>query len=330
MGDRLTDAEIETPARSGILVGACGFSYDEWEGFVFPPGLPKTERLTRYAEHFRLVELDSTYYGTPRADRVARWADQTPEEFVFTAKVPKQVTQQARLQGPLALGELERFLTTMRLLGPRLGPLVFQMSPGFRYPRDFKALHTALEALPSLGGDGLRFAIEFRHPSWLERDEPAGLLRSHRVAWVWNDWLPTEAYLAPMPRAIDDPRAQPVTADDFAYVRLIGNHAECIDYRSITVDRLDDLVRWAELALEFRRGREARGVYILLNNHYSGSSPATIRELERRLGLDVEPFGSPDLGHDLASSINAAHPGDAVGPAHQAPLPSGQARLPGF
>jgi uncharacterized protein YecE (DUF72 family) len=308
--------ETPEPVRSGIFVGACGFSYDEWEGLVFPAGLPKGERLTRYAELFRLVELDSTYYGTPRADRVARWAEQTPEGFVFTAKVPKQATQQARLQGPVALAELERFLQTMRLLGPRLGPLVFQMSPGFRFPRDFKALREALAALPALGGEGLRFAMEFRHPSWLEHEEPAALLREHQVAWVWNDWLPTDAYLAPMPRAIDERRAQPVTADDFGYIRLIGNHDECIDYRTISVDRMADLVRWAELALEFRRGREARGIYVLLNNHYSGSSPSTIRELERLLGLEVEPFGSaPDLGDAAAAAPVAG---------------GGQARLPGF
>jgi uncharacterized protein YecE (DUF72 family) len=88
------------------------------------------------------------------------------------------------------------------------------------------------------------------------------------------------------------------TADDFAYLRLIGNHSECIDYRTITVDRLADLVKWAELALAFRRGREDRGIYILLNNHYSGSSPATIRELERVMGLPVVAFGPRSDGDD--------------------------------
>ena len=196
--------EPATPAakRSGVFLGACGFSYDEWEGVVFPAGLPKNARLSSYARQFRLVELDSTYYGTPRPEAVKRWAEQTPEGFVFTAKVPKQVTQEAKLVGLSAQAELSRFIATMKLLGPRLGPLVFQMSPGFRYPRDFKGLRETLEALPALGGERVRFAIEFRHPSWLSKEEPAALLREHGVAWVWNDWLPTEKYLAPMPRAM--------------------------------------------------------------------------------------------------------------------------------
>src|SRR5687767_12312729 len=106
--------------RGGVFIGACGFSYDEWGGVVFPAGLPKNARLSSYARQFRLVELDSTYYGTPRPEAVKRWADQTPEGFVFTAKVPKQVTQEAKLVGPSAQAELSRFIATMKLLGPRL------------------------------------------------------------------------------------------------------------------------------------------------------------------------------------------------------------------
>ena len=304
---------LSPPAGAGIFLGAMGFSYDEWTGMVYPPGMPKTRRLASYAAQFRLLELDSTYYGTPSPQSVARWADQTPESFTFTAKVPRQITQEARLAGPLAHGETERFIAIMRLLGPRLGPIVFQMSPGFRFPRDFKALKELLEALPSLGGEGLRFAVEFRHPTWLEHKEPEALLREHSIAWVWNDWEPTEKYLEPMPRAIDEPAALRVTSEDFAYLRLTGNHDECIDYRTLSRDRKPDLVRWAELTLEFRRGREARGVYVLLNNHYAGSSPLTIRELERVLDLPVVPFGGP------------------VDPASSPEDPGGQqARLPGF
>ena len=289
--------------RSGVFIGACGFSYDEWDGFVFPAGLPKNARLSSYARQFRLVELDSTYYGTPRVEAVRRWAEQTPENFVFTAKVPKQITQEAKLAGSAAQAEMARFIATMKLLGPRLGPLLFQMSPGFRYPRDFKALQEMLEALPALGSEGVQFAIEFRHPSWLSKEDPAALLRKHHVAWAWNDWLPSEQYLAPVPRAIDEPRAKVETSENFGYVRLIGSNAEPIDYRTITVNRLADLVKWAELALEFRRGREDRGIYILLNNHYSGSSPTTIRELERVMGLPIVAFGQG--GEDVSSAAFA-------------------------
>ena len=299
----------------GILVGTQGFSYDGWEGLVYPPGV-KGDRLPYYARWFGLVELDSTYYGTPRPQQVARWADQAPEGFVFTAKVPRGVTQEARLAGDGAWRELAHFLDVMRLLGDHLGPIVFQMSPGFRYPRDFPALRDVLRALPGLGGAGVRFAVELRHPSWLERDEPAALLREHGVAWVWNDWQPTEPYLLAMPRAIDDPRAQVLTVDDFAYLRLTGNHAECIDYRTISVDRVADLERWADLVLAWRRGREDRDVYVLLNNHYAGSSPQTVRELQRLLGVEAVTTGDDPL--------------PSAGPTTRPTASQGRVRLPGL
>jgi uncharacterized protein YecE (DUF72 family) len=278
---------IETDAtrRGRILVGTQGWSYDQWEGLVYPPGTPKTERLTHYARRFPLVEIDSTYYATPRAHLVAKWATQTPDGFTFTAKVPKQITQEAKLAGDGAFQQLAIFLETMRLLGPKLGPLCFQMSPGFRYPRDYDALETMLQHLPELGGEGLQFAIEFRHPSWLA-PQPGALLREYQVAWVWADWEPTEQYLAPMPGPVEDQRARRISAD-FLYMRLVGNHDAPIDYRTISIDRQSDLERMAELALEFRRRRKDGGIYVLLNNHYTGCSARTVGELQRLLGLPV-------------------------------------------
>ncbi len=91
---------------------------------------------------------------------------------------------------------------------------------------------------------------------------------------MWNDWEPTEPYLAPMPRAIDDDGAGKVTADDFAYLRLTGNHDADIDYRTATIDRGADLARWAKRVLRFRRERDGRGVYVLLNWNCIGSADA--------------------------------------------------------
>jgi uncharacterized protein YecE (DUF72 family) len=150
-GPEAPDARRRPVAGAGaLLVGTQGWSYDQWDGLVYPAGLPKGGRLARYSRLFPLVEIDSTYYATPRAVLVQRWAEQTPPGFVFTAKVPKQVTQEARLQGDEALRQLAVFLETMRLLGDRLGPLVFQMSPGFRAPRDVDALAAMLRRLPEL------------------------------------------------------------------------------------------------------------------------------------------------------------------------------------
>jgi len=280
-------------AREGrILLGTQSFSYDAWDGLVYPVGLARTKRIGYYARLFPVVELDNTYYAVPNPKLLAGWAAQAPDGFLFSAKVPKAITQEAKLSGEAVPYALAAFLDVMATLGEHLGPIVFQMSPGFVYPRDFPALEELLPRLPELGGEGMQFAIEFRHPSWIGAAPAEQLLRACGVTWIWNDWEPTEKYLQTMPRGIDDPEALTVTNERFAYVRLVGHHAAEIDQRTITIDRGEDLARWADKVMAFRR-RTNGDVYVLLNNHYAGFSAGALRELQRILGLPVVSFETP-------------------------------------
>ncbi|NBQ62814.1 MAG: DUF72 domain-containing protein, partial [Proteobacteria bacterium] len=242
-----------------------------------------------------LVEIDRTFYGPPRASEVDRWISQTPDTFRFTAKVPRQITHDARLQGPDALRQLEDFLKTITRLGDRLGAVVLQLGPGFQFPRDADGLSRALQLLPTISPPSLRVAVEFRHPSWIEAPDVEARLREARVAWIWNDWEPGPNPWAAMPRAIDEPRAFRETAD-FAYLRLTGDHDITIDYQTITIDRGADLRRWAELISKWRENQMKNGrtgdVFVLLNNHYSGSSPRSASALRQLLDLPPVQFGA--------------------------------------
>ena len=300
----MSDPAERTPGA--ILIGTQGFSYDGWNGLVYPPGTRPADRLARYARTFPLVEIDRTFYGPPRASEVDRWISQTPDTFRFTAKVPRQITHDARLQGPDALRQLEDFLKTITRLGDRLGAVVLQLGPGFQFPRDAVGLSRALELLPAIAPPSLRVAVEFRHPSWIEAPDVEARLREARVAWVWNDWEPGPNPWAAMPRAIDEPRAFRETAD-FAYLRLTGDHDITIDYQTITIDRGADLRRWAELISKWRENQMKNGrtsdVFVLLNNHYSGSSPRSASALRQLLDLPPVQFGAePEWSSPTASA----------------------------
>ena len=309
----MNDPAKRTPGV--LLIGTQGFSYDGWHGLLYPSGTRPADRLARYARFFPLVEIDRTFYGPPRTSEIDRWISQTPETFRFTAKVPRQITHDARLQGPDALRQLEAFLKTISRLGDRLGAVVLQLGPGFQFPRDADGLSSALHRLPSIAPQSLRVAIEFRHPSWIEVPEIEARLREARVAWVWNDWDPGPNPWASMPRAIDAPQAFRKTAD-FAYLRLTGDHDITIDYQTTTIDRGADLRCWAALISMWRDEQIKNGrssdVFVLLNNHYSGSSPRSASALCQLLGLPPVLFNA---GSD--------------GPSH--PVSEAQAlRLPGF
>lgn len=306
-----TTASLVDPApdpsdsSSRVFIGTQGFGYDGWNGLVYPPGLRPGDRLATYARAFPVVELDRTFYGLPRRTEVARWADATPGNFRFTAKVPRLATHDLRLEGREALAQVEGLINSLAPLKERLGAILFQMGPGFRFPRDASALGATLDALPNIVATSTRVAFEFRHPSWLDAPDLEERLTDARAAWVWNDWSPGANPWAPMPRAIDEPRAYRQTAD-FAYIRLTGDHDLEIDFREVIIDRGADLRKWAALIRQWQeaQARHGRGAdaFVFLNNHYSGSSPRTASALREVLGLAPIIFESGPIVPERTAS----------------------------
>jgi uncharacterized protein YecE (DUF72 family) len=156
-----------------LLAGASGFAYKPWKGPFYPADLPDAGMLAYYAARLPTVEINNTFYRLPKADVLAGWAEQTPENFRFVLKASRRITHIHRLK---EVGELvDYFLTTAGTLGDKLGPLLFQLPPHMR--KDFDRLRVFLELVPP----GRRVALEFRNASWFE-DDVYELLRAHDAA----------------------------------------------------------------------------------------------------------------------------------------------------
>jgi uncharacterized protein YecE (DUF72 family) len=244
-----------------IYLGTQGWSYKDWVGTLYPPRTSSRDYLSHYAQEFDAVELDTTFYGTPLPDRVQLWDRSTPADFQFTAKTPRSVTHDRRLID--AQADFEEFLSVMSGLGPKLGAILIQLPPDFTTDE-----RPALEEFVSKLPPDFRFAVEFRHRSWLS-DETYSFLRLHHVAWTMID-------LVYMPRQIE-------STADFTYVRWLGDRRRIQRVNETQIDRTQDLDAWAE-QLENVAHRLER-MYGFVNNHYSGHSPADVRALKRRLGL---------------------------------------------
>lgn len=242
-----------------IYLGTQGWSYKDWVGALYPPRTASRDYLVHYAEQFDAVELDTTFYGTPLPDRIQLWDRSTPDHFQFTAKTPRTVTHDRRLLD--AQDDFQEFLQVMSGLGPKLGAILVQLPPDFTTD-ERPALEEFVERLPP----DFRFAVEFRHRSWLS-EETYDLLRAHHVAWTMID-------LVYMPRQIE------CTAD-FTYVRWLGDRRQIHRMHETQLDRTADLEAWAE-QLENVAHRLER-MYGFVNNHYSGHSPADVRFLQQRL-----------------------------------------------
>lgn len=161
-----------------LHLGTSGFSYPAWRGSFYPAKLRPAEMLAFYAARFSAVEINATFYRMPAAPMLAGWLSQVGPGFAFALKAPQRITHVQRLLG--AEETVSRFIDVARVLGDKLGPLLFQLPPNFK--KDVPRLAGFLELLPR----DLKICLEFRHPSWFD-GEVSALLAARGVALCWEE-----------------------------------------------------------------------------------------------------------------------------------------------
>ena len=239
-----------------IHIGTSGWSYDHWQGVLYPHGATPRERFEHYVRRFGTVEVNSTFYRWPPPHAFVNWHRRLPDGFVMSVKAPRGLTHGVRLYGP------ERWLGRMnaglRYLGRRRGPLLVQLSPLFTY--DLARLAYFLKRLRPW----VRVAVEFRHPSWL-RDDVFALLEETGAAYC----VMSGANLPCVLRA---------TAP-FVYVRLHGPDTQHL-YGGSYSD--DDLRWWADRVREWNA--MGKDVYVYFNNDGDGNAVRNAETLRWMLG----------------------------------------------
>ncbi len=315
-----------------IRIGISGWRYAPWRGPFYPRTLPQRAELQYAARRFSTIEINGSFYSLQRPESYAQWYEQTPEGFVFSVKGGRYLTHMLRLRAieePLA----NFFASGVFNLREKLGPILWQLPPNFRYDPDrlerfFRLLPRDTEAACSLARRRsawmkgrvrlaidaprpLRHAIEVRHESFLDPSF-IELLRAQRIALVVAE------------TAGQWPMAQDVTAD-FIYIRLHGDKEL---YRSGYSDRA--LSRWAERIRAWHQGsepaaaqkisgtgppsRNPRDVYCYFDNtDVKLRAPIDAQSLMRKLGIERQ--GAEEAG-ERQSSIARGRP------------PPGRARRP--
>jgi uncharacterized protein YecE (DUF72 family) len=265
--------KIERPySLPGILLGTSAFTANGWQGSFYPPGLNSRDFLSYYATQFATVEVDSTFYGCPSASTVSNWSARTPEDFLFCVKIPQVITHDKALVDCDA--EFEEFVKTMDILGPKLGPMVFQF-PSFdrwKFPKQDSFLAVLAPFLKKLPGDH-KFVIEIRNKTWLDA-KFADVLREHNVALGLTD-------TSFMPRPWEMEEKFDLVTADFAYVRWLGDRKQ-IEKQTTTwdktvVDRTSDMKNWVDLLKQMVNNKKIRKLFAFANNHYAGHGPGTVK-----------------------------------------------------
>jgi uncharacterized protein YecE (DUF72 family) len=230
-----------------ISIGTSGWRYPEWrDGFY--RGVPQRLWLSHLAAQMDTIEINSSFYRLQPASNYRKWVAETPPDFVFAVKGSKLITHVKRLrhiEDPL------KTFTESLALGPKQGPIIWQLPPSLRFDR--ATIQDFLAALPQG-----RHALEPRHESF-RTDAYFDLLHAHNVAHVVSD-APTF------------PCIEAVTAD-FAYLRLHGHDELYIS--SYDDEQLDE---WAGKIHEWNRD-----TYVYFDNTMHGAAPYNAQELAKRL-----------------------------------------------
>ena len=231
-----------------VLVGTSGYSYKEWKGPFYPKDLAAARFLGFYAAHFNTVEINNTFYRMPTSKLVDGWASEVPDGFTFAIKAPQRITHFAKLKG--AEDTVATFVRTVTTLGPRLGPLLFQLPPFMK--KDVPLLAAFLAATLASSPERARVAFEFRHPSWFD-DETWATLREHGASLCVAEGEKLESPL--------------VATADWGYVRL---------RRDAYPD--DVIASWAEKI----RAQPWKEAFVYLK-HDDGDAPGAAKKLIERL-----------------------------------------------
>ena len=267
------ELKIERPySLPGILLGTSAFTANGWQGSFYPSGMKSRDFLSYYATQFATVEVDSTFYGCPSVSTVNNWSARTPEDFLFCVKVPQVITHEEVLVD--CDSEFDEFVKTLDILGPKLGPIIFQfpLFDRWKFPKQDSFLGVITPFLEKLPADH-KFVIEIRNKNWLDA-KFADVLREYNVALALTD-----TSFVPRPWEMKE-KFDLITAD-FAYVRWLGDRKgieeQTKTWDKVIVDRKSDLKKWVDLLKEMVMNKKLRKLFAFANNHYAGHGPATVK-----------------------------------------------------
>jgi uncharacterized protein YecE (DUF72 family) len=233
-----------------VRIGTSGFHYKHWKGPFYPEKCPNSKLLDYYLQHFDTVELNNSFYRLPEASAFDCWREATPAGFVFAVKASRFLTHNKKLKDPE--NALNNLLPRAVHLGPKLGPVLFQLPPHWRVNR--QRLMNLLEILPR----DLRYAFEFRELSWMS-DEVESVLNKFNAAFCIYELA---GYHSPL-RVIAD----------FTYVRLHGPDPG--KYQgSYSDERLRDWARQIETW-----ATQLKAIYVYFDNDQFGYAPANAATL---------------------------------------------------
>lgn len=273
--------------RPRLSVGIGSWTDKEYKGLLYPKGLPDNERLKTYATWFGHVEVNSSYYRIPPRAFVENWVKQTPADFVFDFKLPKDLSlrpERAAREGPLVAQTLRA--AEPLIAAQKLGTFFLVLPPSFGPEK-----HRLEELLPLIAQ--LRphaLAVELRHNGWVaagQRERTLDFFRAQQLVWIAVD-MPHIAGSTLMP-PVDE-----VTHPQLAYLRLHGRRPDWLTLKDAESRHTYEYsaAELKEIAARVQAlAAKAASVHVVANNHAQDFAPKTALALQKLLGIAPRTAG---------------------------------------
>lgn len=238
------------PAKGGLRIGTSGWHYSHWKGPFYPDDMHAGDMLEFYMGRFDTVEINNSFYQLPEKKTLRAWRDKVPDDFTFAVKASRYITHMKKLKDPGK--STKRFFNRMDALGDKLGPILFQLPPRWKF--NAERLKQFLDVLP----EDFRYTMEFRDTTWFT-EQAYDILEEYGVAFCIYQLA---GRLSP----------RQVTSD-FVYVRLHGPTSK--KYEGSYSAR--SLAGWAGAFSTWTR--QGKGVYCYFDNDQAGHAPKNAARL---------------------------------------------------
>jgi len=272
-----------------IRIGCSGWSYESWEGIFYPK--EEGNKLSFYSKIFNTVEVDSTFYSFPENSLVINWLKNTPDNFIFSLKIPNVITHEKKLSID-SIKDLKKFLEIISPLKQKLGILLIQLPPFFKKDKYRARFETFLSFLDT----NYKWAVEFRESSWFE-NSIFKILSKYNIAFTIVD--------APsLPNNI-------ITTADFSLIRFHGK-GKSIWYNYLYSE--EEIKEWKEKITKIN----CKELYVYFNNHYKAFAALNALQLSKELGLtNSEQNNTLEkiklvLSNELKSLLSFAEKGNLI------------------
>lgn len=239
--------------KGKIYIGTSGWSYKHWKGNFYPRNIKDSEEFVYYQKFFNTVEINNTFYHLPLESTFIQWRKNTPDNFLFSVKASRFITHMKKLK--IDNDGLDVFLKRARKLKDKLGPVLFQLPPGWKL--NLERLENFLKRLPSKN----LYTFELRNHTWIT-GEVLKLLKKYNCAFCIYE---LDHYQTPLE----------ITAN-FVYIRLHGPQKK---YQGNYTRAA--LKKWATRCLDWQK--KGKDVYVYFDNDQKGYAAENAKTLESLL-----------------------------------------------